>query len=55
MRAEGGAGIADYFFQEFGPPEAGSITFGPSSAGASGSPFPATADRPADDFRQPLF
>jgi penicillin-binding protein 1A len=55
MRAEGGGGIADYFFQEFGPPEAGSVAFGANAAGASSGPFPATADRPVDDFRQPLF
>jgi penicillin-binding protein 1A len=53
MKSEGG-GISEYFFQEFGPPEGG-FQLGASPAGAPGSAFPTTGDRPIDDLRQPLF
>jgi penicillin-binding protein 1A len=55
LKADGSGGVVEYFYHEFGPPEGGGVTLGASPAGAAGSPFPATADRPADDFRQPLF
>jgi penicillin-binding protein 1A len=56
LKSEGG-GLSEYFYQEFGPPEGAPIGWGTSTAGASGagSPYPATADRPPDDLRQPLF
>jgi penicillin-binding protein 1A len=52
---DGYGGIVDYFYQEFGPPEGGAITFGAAATAVPGGPFSATADRPVDDLRQPLF
>jgi penicillin-binding protein 1A len=55
-RAEGGGGVVDYFYQEFGPPEAPSISLGAGANPAlTGSSFPASADRPREDLRNHLF